>query len=100
MAQAVIWEFDGVDRSHYDAVNDKLGIDPEGEAAPWPAGLIVHTGATKDGGGFVVFEVWESQADQERFLNDRLMPALQEVGVPQPTRVEWFDVAAYATPGA
>jgi hypothetical protein len=28
MADAIIWEFDGVGRDDYDAVNEKLGIDP------------------------------------------------------------------------
>jgi hypothetical protein len=47
----------------------------------------------------VVFEVWESKEAQERFLNDRLRPALEAAGVTTPpTRVDWFDVAVYASP--
>jgi hypothetical protein len=97
MADAIIWEFDGVHRDDYDAVNGKLGIDPE-RGSGWPDGLIFHTGAAKPG-GWVVFEVWESKEAQERFLNDRLRPALEAAGVTTPpTRVDWFDVAAYASP--
>src|SRR5690348_6483275 len=99
MADAIIWEFDGVDRNDYDAVNDKLGIDPE-QGGGWPEGLILHTGAEKPG-GLVVFEVWESKEDQERFLNERLRPALEAAGVTtQPTRVEWLQVVAHASPGS
>lgn len=80
-------------------MNEKLGIDPE-SGAGWPDGLIHHTGAEKPG-GLVVFEVWESQDDQERFVAQRLKPALDAAGVTtQPTRVEWLSVAAHASPGS
>jgi hypothetical protein len=97
MPDAIIWEFEGVDRNDYDAVNEKLGIDPQsGEG--WPEGLIHHTGAEK-AGGLVVFEVWESKAAQQRFLDERLKPALESAGVTTPpTRVEWLEVAAHASP--
>jgi hypothetical protein len=89
----------GVNRGDYDAVNDKLGIDPDGTGG-WPEGLTFHTGAAKPG-GWVVFEVWQSREAQERFLNERLRPALEAAGVTKPpTRVEWLDVAAYASPGS
>jgi hypothetical protein len=98
MPDAIIWEFEGVDRGDYEAVNKQLGIDPEGGGG-WPEGLIHHTGAEKPG-GLVVFEVWESKEAQERFLNGRLKPALEEAGVTTPpTRVEWLQVAAHASPG-
>ncbi len=98
MADAIIWEFDGMSRDDYDAVNEKLGIDPDGGG--WPDGLISHTGAAKPD-GLVVFEVWESRDAQDRFLNDRLRPALEAAGVTTPpTRMEWLDVATHASPGA
>jgi len=99
MAEAIIWEFDGVHRDDYEAVNEKLGIDPQGGVG-LPDGLIFHTGAAKPG-GWVVFEVWASRDAQERFLSDRLRPALDAAGLTTPpTRVEWLDVAAYASPGS
>jgi hypothetical protein len=99
MADALILEFDGVGREHYDAVNGRLGIDPVGGSGDWPKGLTSHVGAAKPG-GWVVVEVWESKADQEAFMQGRLGPALQEEGLPAPTRVEWLELAGYATPGA
>jgi len=99
MAEAIIWEFDGVTRDDYDAVNEKLGIDPE-SGGGWPEGLIHHTGAEKPG-GLVVFEVWESKDAQERFAGERLRPALEAAGVTtQPTRVEWLSVATSTSPGS
>jgi hypothetical protein len=99
MAEAIIWEFDGVSRDDYDAVNEQLGIDAE-SGAGWPDGLIYHVGAAK-AGGWVVFEVWESRSAQEQFLSSRLMPALEAAGLTDPpARAEWLDVAAYASPGS
>jgi hypothetical protein len=65
-----------------------------------PEGLIVHT-ATETAGGVRVVDVWESQAQFEKFRDDRLMASLQKVaaerglevsGPPEPTFEEVFDV--------
>ena len=59
-----------------------------------PAGLLFHAGGAKPG-GWVVFEVWESRADQEAFMHGRLGQALQEGGVTAgPSRVQWHEVLA------
>ncbi len=99
MAKGLILEFDGIGIAEYKAVNGRLGIDMASGQGDWPAGLVFHAGGEKPG-GFVVFEVWESQEDQERFMNGRLGRALQEGGVnAPPSRVEWIDLAAHASPG-
>ena len=98
MADALILEFDDVTREHYDAVNAALGLNPQTGEGDWPPALRFHSGAGKPG-GWVVFEVWESQAAQEEWMHGRLGAALQEVGVPPPARVEWLDVAAHLTTG-
>jgi hypothetical protein len=98
MADALILEFDGLDRATYDAVNGHLGVDMDSGQGDWPDGLISHTGGAKPG-GWVVFEVWESKDAQERFMNERLGAALQKGGVSAPpTRVEWLELAAYHAP--
>lgn len=68
------WREDETDRStkNYDAINERLA-----QEAP-PAGLIIHT-AGFFGQGFRIFEVWESTADFERFLSERLLPLIAEV---------------------
>jgi hypothetical protein len=44
--------------------------------------------------------VWESREAQERFLSERLRPALDAAGVTTPpTRVEWLEVAGYVNSG-
>ena len=61
-----------------DFFSDLLGIDMGSGEGEWPPGLLVHTaGATEN--GWAVFEVWESQEAQERFMNERLAPALAEM---------------------
>ncbi len=95
MADALILEFDGFDKDVYERVNEILGLDMDSGEGDWPAGLLVHTAGAKPG-GWVVLEVWESRADQERFMTERLGQALAEGGVDTPpSRVEWLDVAAH-----
>lgn len=90
MAEALILEFDGVGAEHYEQVNGHLGVDMQSGEGDWPQGLLVHTAATKPG-GLVVYEIWASQADQERFMNERLGKALQAGGIEgPPSRAEWL----------
>ena len=95
MADALILEFDGFGAETYERVNGELGIDMQTGEGDWPEGLVSHIGAAREG-GFVVFEVWRSQADQERFMAERLGAALQAGGVAAPpSRVEWLDLTAH-----
>lgn len=77
MAVAFVSEFDVEpgDRSTpvYDAVNQRLGVadDP-------PAGLVLHT-AGFAGDVFRVFDVWETQADAQRFYDELLTPLVKQV---------------------
>jgi hypothetical protein len=44
------------------------------------------------GGDITVFEVWDSQESQATWMVSRLGPALGQVEVPEPFRVEWLSV--------
>jgi hypothetical protein len=70
------WVEEETDRSTtiYDAVSERL----QAQDQP-PAGLLVHT-AGFTGNGFRIFEVWESQAEFDRFVEATLMPIVQEIG--------------------
>jgi hypothetical protein len=94
MAEAIILEFKGAGEKEYNAVNKILGIDMETGAGDWPPPLLNHTGAITADGDLVVYEIWESKAAQEAFMA-RLGPALHEAGLPEPVRVEWFDVIGH-----
>jgi hypothetical protein len=92
MAEAIILEFTTPDAAgFYNNVNGILGIDPATGKGDWPAGMISHA-AGVNGNAFLVFEVWESKAQQEEFMNSRLGPALGQAGAPEPARIEWFSV--------
>ncbi len=78
MSDALVFEFSGVSAHDYGAVNAILGLDPTTGDGLWPAGLLSHTGAAGSDGGFVVFEVWESQESQAAWMASRLGPALSK----------------------
>ncbi len=95
MPTGLIMEFEGPGREEYEAVNERIGVDPEADATNWPVGLLVHAaGGTAT--SWVVFEIWDSVDAQQLSTDDRLSPALQAVGFPgPPSRVEWIELGAY-----
>jgi hypothetical protein len=79
MAVAIVqeWRQQETERSteNYDAINERLaGEDP-------PEGLIIHT-AGFFGEGFRIFDVWESEEHFRRFLDEKVMPIVEEVAGP------------------
>ena len=82
MPVAFVQEFnvDPGDRStnNYDAVATRLGgIRPDG--------LLIHTaGFDDDAGVFRIFDVWESQQQAQRFIDEQLMPIINELTAGQP----------------
>jgi quinol monooxygenase YgiN len=99
MAVAFIQEFriqDG-DRSttNYDAISERLDARSD-----WPDGCIIHTAGFDDEAGvFRIFEVWESREQCERFLQERVMPLVQELTggqAPPPDRQATYDLHDYA----
>ena len=98
MAAGLIVEFDSQTHDQYVAVGKQLGIDLIRGAGDWPAGLLSHA-AGPTARGWRVMEVWSSRDEQERFLRERLRPALEEAGVRGPPwSEEWVELAAYHTP--
>ena len=62
----------------YETINEKLsGSNRPTES---PAGNIIHT-AGEGPNGFCVVDVWESREAFETFMNDQIMPAMQETGM-------------------
>lgn len=94
MAEALILEFEGdVGKAEYDKVNGILGIDPTSADSDWPDGLLSHAAGSTDK-GWIVIETWESQTANEAFMAGRLGAALQQAGVPAPTRATWSKLVA------
>ena len=59
--------------TNYDAVAERLGdIKPDG--------MLIHTAGFDDEAGvFRIFDVWESQEQAQRFIDEQLMPIIQEL---------------------
>lgn len=79
MAILMMIEFGGTTVEQYDRVNEILGIRGDEDA---PDGLLSHT-CSVDGDGLVIVDVWESEGQLQRFVDERLGAALREAGVPQ-----------------
>jgi hypothetical protein len=97
MPVAFIQEFGivGDDRSttNYDTVTERLNV----EADP-PVGAIVHTaGYDEEAGVFRIFEVWETREACEKFLQERVMPIVEELigegaDAPPPERQSLYEL--------
>ena len=98
MAYGLTLVFEGLAAKDYWAVNDRLGIARDG-SGDWPAGLTSHTGAeTAD--GFVVSEVWVDKDAHQKFMAERLGPALGAVGVKAPSQMIEANVINHHTPAS
>jgi hypothetical protein len=58
-----------VDAAFYSRIVAGLGDEP-------PAGLIVHLAVERPEGGLRYYDVWESEADFDRFGEERLHPVV------------------------
>ena len=75
MPIAVISEVPQGTLDMYDAVNRKL----EESGGMQQSGHVFHCVGEMEGGGFRVFDVWESQEQFEDFVQSKLAPAIDEV---------------------
>ena len=56
-----------IDAATYDRIVEGLGDKP-------PEGLLVHLAVERPEGGLRYFDVWESEEDCDRFVEERLHP--------------------------
>jgi hypothetical protein len=79
----------------YDAVNAKIGMDSEP-----PDGLIAHAAGELEGGGFQLIDIWESREAHEKFTEEKLRPAIDEVtqGQAGPPEQTFFEVHSLIKP--
>src|SRR3569623_1633803 len=74
----MILDWEGVTIEQYEQVNQVMGVLSDDSA---PDGLIEHTAAVSEDGSLVIVDLWESQEALDRFVEERLGPAIAEVGV-------------------
>lgn len=96
MSYGLVLVFEATTEKQYWAVNERLGINRDG-SGDWPDGILSHAGGPT-ATGWIVTEVWESKAHQERFMGSRLGAALEAVGLPHPSQVIESDLANYQRP--
>jgi hypothetical protein len=58
----------------YEQIRERLGLEK-------PAGGIFHIAGPGPNGGWRVIEVWESEEAASRFFEERVVPALQTLGI-------------------
>ncbi|MGH3034366.1 MAG: hypothetical protein ACRDON_07380 [Gaiellaceae bacterium] len=95
MATAMLLEWEGVTQADYDRVNDALNLGDNPIE-----GLILHT-AGPGPSGWRVFDIWESQEAFGRFVEERLMSAINDAGLseqsqPDPQLYQLYNVYAPA----
>lgn len=82
MAVMMYMEWPGIGVEEYEAARRR--VNWEGDVPP---GAMFHvTAATEN--GLRVVDVWESEEQFQAFVNERLMPGVQELGIPGEPRVE------------
>jgi quinol monooxygenase YgiN len=90
MRYGVKFEMPGVTQEQYDALHAQIA--PLGADA---TGFVAHISGPSQGGWYVI-EVWESKADLERFIQEKVAPMMAP-GAPMPKVVEEFEVYSRQT---
>jgi hypothetical protein len=78
LAVAIMVDSPEGSREVYEQVRAHLGPEK-------PAGGIFHVAGPSPKGGWRVLEVWESEKAANRFFEERLVPALEALGLPEPS---------------
>lgn len=92
MAIAVNMLVHGGGADLYDRVDRR--VRPPGDPPP---GLLFHAvGPAHD--GWRIFEVWETLADRERFVAERLGPALAELGIDVQVDTDAYELHSFTAP--
>ena len=93
MAIAVHLQWPEVNADQYDRLKDHVGWERD-----VPQGGILHITSFSPQGAHIV-DVWESQEAFQRFLEDRLMPGVQEIGIQGEPEPQVYPVHDLFTPG-
>lgn len=93
MPVMMIMEWTGVTREQYDAVAATVAFERDA-----PLGGLFHVAAV-DANGLRVTDVWERPEDFQAFVEQRLMPGVQRVGISGEPRVTVLPAIKVFAPG-
>lgn len=93
MPVVMFMEWEGVTRQQYEAVCEVVDFERK-----HPPGGMFHVAAA-DERGLRVTDVWESAEAFQKFVNDRLMPGVQKVGIKSEPKVTILQALKVFTPG-
>jgi hypothetical protein len=88
MAVAMLVDHPEGSQEIYDKVSAQLGLES-------PAGGIFHVAGPSPNGGWRVIELWESEEDAKRFVQERLRPAFEAVDAPLPPPPQFWPAHNY-----
>jgi heme-degrading monooxygenase HmoA len=95
VAYAITNKYPGGTREQYEAVVEK--VHP---ADGLPDGQTHHYAGPTEDGGWLVVAIWDSKESFDRFREETLFPALQNMGddgFPSPPEMDAFEVANQIT---
>ena len=92
MATVMLMHWPEVSREEYEKARKE--VNWEGDVPQGARFHVVWFGAD----GFHVLDLWDSQADFERFVERRLMPAVQKIGIQGQPKVEFAEAHAVFAP--
>ncbi len=87
MAIGMLQEFKRMTEKDYDRVVGLLDL----KTNP-PKGALFHAAGPTASGGWRVFDVWESNAAWEQFLNGRLLPAFKKANLSEEPQTEIYPI--------
>lgn len=94
MASVMQMRWEGITPDQYDALRPVVRWETD-----YPEGAVFHV-AWFDGGGINVIDVWDSPEQFDRFMQDRLGPAVQQLGIEGQPDIKWSDAHAVFNPAA
>lgn len=89
MAVCLMMQFRGIDPPKYETVLERLGLT--GANPDWAPGFVSHVMGFEGDTAHVV-DVWESRADFDQFVKDRLRPAFDSLGISAEPQIKSFEV--------
>ena len=88
MTVAFIFELDALTAEQYDGIMDAMGLGEKG--AITAAGAVAHIAGPKDGGGWRVIDVWDSEEAANAFYSsDQFAPVREATQGGGMTRTPW-----------